>query len=148
MCEPWPRTIYRGSPPTAPNARTGEFTPPVMKCSARFCSLRDCSVLRTIIPPQQHQPRSGASHAQINITAVRRGRGEGWGACQAKPNSWDFYRVAIFLQSSAAILTSVALLTGRVYQDGLGGLRAVLFSCWKVLRHRHYSAMRSSPAQC
>src|ERR1700679_177564 len=51
MCEPWPRTMYSGSPPTLPNARTGEFTPPGMNRSARLCSLRDCSVLRAIIPP-------------------------------------------------------------------------------------------------
>src|SRR5579862_3416058 len=32
-----------GSPPTAPNARTGEFTPPGIIASARCCNLRDCS---------------------------------------------------------------------------------------------------------
>jgi hypothetical protein len=42
-------------------------------------------------------------------------------------NSSDFHKIAIFLQSREAIVTPVALLTGRVYQDGLGGLRAVLF---------------------
>src|ERR1039458_5161646 len=54
----------------------------------------------------------------------------------AVSNSSDFHKIAMFLQSLAAILTRVALLTGRVYQDGLGGLRAVLFSSWKALRHR------------
>jgi hypothetical protein len=47
--------------------------------------------------------------------------------CQTESNSSDFHKIAIFLQSVAAILMPVALLTGRVYQDGLGGLRAVLF---------------------
>src|ERR1700686_3538734 len=47
--------------------------------------------------------------------------------CQTEPNSSDFHKIAIFLQSVAAMLVPVALLTGRVYQDGLGGLRAVLF---------------------
>src|SRR5437667_12328170 len=48
MREPRPRTIIRGSAPTARNARTGEFTPPGMSCSARFWSLRDLSVLRAM----------------------------------------------------------------------------------------------------
>ena len=55
--------------------------------------------------------------------------------CQTESNSSDFHKIAIFLQSVAAILMPVALLTGRVYQDGLGGLRAVLF----------YFCQRSSP---
>src|SRR5450756_1503855 len=144
MCEPWPRTMYRGSPPTARKARTGEFTPPGINCSARFCSLRDCSVLRAIVPPQQRLS-PGASDTPINITAAPR-----WSAAQsitptcdpgyrgftpkglpgpreAESNSSDFHETAILLQSLAAILMAVALLTGRVYQDGLGGLRAVLF---------------------
>ena len=49
--------------------------------------------------------------------------------CQTESNSSDFHKIAIFLQSVVAILMAVALLTGRVYQDGLGGLRAVLFYC-------------------
>src|ERR1019366_4533912 len=63
MCEPWPRTIYSGSQPTARKARTGEFTPPGINCSARLCSLRDCSVLRAIIPPQQGYLSPGAPGA-------------------------------------------------------------------------------------
>src|SRR5579864_3537129 len=43
MREPSPRTMNGGSPPTARKARTGESTPPGIKASARFCSLRDCS---------------------------------------------------------------------------------------------------------
>src|SRR3954462_13918335 len=45
-CEPSPRTIQGGSPPTARNARTGESTPPGITFSARCCSLRESSVLR------------------------------------------------------------------------------------------------------
>jgi len=42
------------------------------------------------------------------------------------PNSPYFHEIAILLQSRAAIVGSFALLTGRVFEDGLGGLRAVL----------------------
>src|SRR5205807_5498868 len=49
MCEPLPRTINGGSPPTARNARTGEFTPPGIMLSARCCRRRDCSTLRDVM---------------------------------------------------------------------------------------------------
>src|SRR5580700_10751221 len=49
MCEPLPRTINGGSPPTAPNARTGEFTPPGIMLSARCCKRRDCSTFRDVV---------------------------------------------------------------------------------------------------
>src|SRR5271170_1667340 len=49
MCEPFPRTINGGSPPTEPNARTGEFTPPGIMLSARCCRRRDCSVFRDVV---------------------------------------------------------------------------------------------------
>ena len=49
MCEPLPRTINGGSPPTAPNARTGEFTPPGIMLSARCCRRRDCSTFRDVV---------------------------------------------------------------------------------------------------
>src|ERR1700689_4784353 len=49
MCEPLPRTIKGGSPPTAPNARTGEFTPPGIILAARFCKRCDCSTFREVI---------------------------------------------------------------------------------------------------
>jgi hypothetical protein len=42
-------------------------------------------------------------------------------------NSLEFHNIEILLQPIASTLNTVALLTGRVYQDGLGGLRAVLF---------------------
>src|SRR5229473_5983485 len=49
MCEPFPRTINGGSPPTEPNARTGEFTPPGIRPSARCCKRRDCSTFREVV---------------------------------------------------------------------------------------------------
>src|SRR5215467_10287435 len=49
ICDPFPRTINGGSPPTDLNARTGEFTPPGIMLSARCCSRRDCSVLRMVV---------------------------------------------------------------------------------------------------
>src|SRR5580692_8108217 len=47
--EPLPRTMKGASPPTAPNARTGEFTPPGIMLAARSCKRRDCSVLRDVV---------------------------------------------------------------------------------------------------
>jgi hypothetical protein len=38
-----------GSHPTARNARTGEFTPPGIMLSARFCSRCDCSTFRDVV---------------------------------------------------------------------------------------------------
>src|ERR1700752_2893232 len=49
ICDPLPRTINGGSPPTARKARTGEFTPPGIMLSARCCRRRDCSVLRVVV---------------------------------------------------------------------------------------------------
>src|SRR5271157_5857600 len=49
MCEPFPRTINGGSPPTEPKARTGEFTPPGIMLSARCCKRRDCSTFRVVV---------------------------------------------------------------------------------------------------
>jgi hypothetical protein len=47
----------------------------------------------------------------------------------------------MFPQLLAAILTIVTLLTGRVYQDGLGGLRAVLF----YLGHSFFDSLQVRP---
>src|ERR1700746_426587 len=49
ICEPFPRTIKGGSPPTEPKARTGEFTPPGIMLSARCCKRRDCSTFRDAV---------------------------------------------------------------------------------------------------
>src|SRR5260370_26718425 len=42
MREPWPCSMNGGVPPTARNARTGEFTPPGMISCARWKSASDC----------------------------------------------------------------------------------------------------------
>src|ERR1700685_1669589 len=49
MCEPLPRAINGGLPPTERNARTGEFTPPGIMLSARCCKRRDCSTFRVVV---------------------------------------------------------------------------------------------------
>src|ERR1700733_10520424 len=49
MFEPFPRTIKGGSPPTDPNPRTGELTPPGIMLSARSCKRRDCSTFLVVV---------------------------------------------------------------------------------------------------
>src|SRR5216683_2535116 len=49
MRDPLPRTMNLGWPPTAPNARTGELTPPGIRAAARFCRRCDCSTLRDVV---------------------------------------------------------------------------------------------------
>src|SRR5580704_8212280 len=61
MCEPIPRTMNGGSPPTEPNARTGEFTPPGIILSARCCKRRDCSTFRDVVNGIQTLPREKMS---------------------------------------------------------------------------------------
>ena len=56
----------QGFASTARKARTGELTPPGINCSARFCSLRDCSVFRAIAPPPKRITQSVSSY---NIAA-------------------------------------------------------------------------------
>src|SRR5215475_7765390 len=43
-CEPSPRSMKMGLPPTARNARTGEFTPPGITCCARLKSSSDLDI--------------------------------------------------------------------------------------------------------
>src|SRR5208282_818876 len=76
MWEPCPRTMYRGSHPTLRKARTGEFTPPGISCSARFCSLRDSSVLRGIgssFPVSLHLIEFIGDSRNRNTPAISRG---------------------------------------------------------------------------
>src|ERR1700734_2968091 len=66
MCEPFPRAMNGGSPPTEPNARTGEFTPPGIMLPARCCKRRDCSTFRDVVdgieaPIQEGCKRSTAT---------------------------------------------------------------------------------------
>src|SRR5437762_9041792 len=44
--EPCPCSMNGGVPPTAPKARTGEFTPPGMISFARWKSASDCLAMR------------------------------------------------------------------------------------------------------
>src|SRR5215831_11469859 len=74
-CEPLPRTINGGSPPTDLNARTGEFTPPGIMLSARCCRSRDCSVLRVVV---------------VGINSSRRGENR----CQRAADVSDYYNSA------------------------------------------------------
>src|ERR1700677_3911143 len=77
--EPFPRRMNGGSPPTEPNARTGEFTPPGIMLSARCCKRRDCSTLRDVVDgieaptPQGFQP----THCAQPTTIPERPRNEG-----------------------------------------------------------------------
>src|SRR5579864_5424894 len=68
MREPSPRTMNGGSPPTARKARTGEFTPPGIKASARFCNLRDSSKER------MGQADGTVKYSRRRLVAARRAR--------------------------------------------------------------------------
>src|SRR5688572_28946548 len=57
MQEPSARVMKRGVPPTARNARTGEFTPPGITCIARANN----SSLVAPKTPSASAPRGGAS---------------------------------------------------------------------------------------
>src|ERR1700688_3090311 len=62
MADPSPRTINGGSPPTAPNALTGEFTPPGIMLSARFCRRRDCSTFREMVDGMSTPAKESANN--------------------------------------------------------------------------------------
>src|SRR5712691_574056 len=122
MCEPFPRTINGGSPPTEPKARTGEFTPPGIMLSARFCRRRDCSTFRDKVDG-------------IKCSAIKCSRGR-WVSTDATA-----YYISAIAQinhiftvlpsfrniAQIASVHHVALLTGRVTRTA-SGLRAVLFA--------------------
>ena len=98
ICEPCPRTMNGASHSTDLNARTGEFTPPGINPSARFCSRRHSSSLRAIHLLVVFYVRTAASAVQSSNI----------------PNSPTFHYPYIFLQSATAMLSSVRpLLTGR-----------------------------------
>src|SRR3954468_3828090 len=80
MRAPWPRTMIGGSPPTAPKARTGEFTPPGKSRSARWCSLRDFSSFTfrnvpagTAFAPRRHRGTEGVRG--FRLSALLKGHG-------------------------------------------------------------------------
>src|SRR5579864_2599022 len=113
MCDPFPRTMKGGSPPTDLKARTGEFTPPGIMLSARCCSRCDCSILRDvvdgIIPPERRRETSTAGFSQATtIPAVR--------------NSSDFHHSAIPLQHPVSTVESSSCPSNREgLRDSLGG---------------------------
>src|SRR5580692_831744 len=133
MCEPCPRTMKGASPPTEPKARTGEFTPPGIICSARCCSLRDISVLRAMGSPKNWS---------YIVTAGGRNT--------AKSQHWEmhlyFLRLELsikrdteftgYLQfrNSPETRSGYSLFSTRPsnregFKDSFGGLRAVLIFC-------------------
>src|SRR5579864_7212183 len=67
MCEPLPRTMNRGSPPTERNARTGEFTPPGIMLSALNWRRRDCSVLCEVVDGIE-----SSQHGEIRCQQIER----------------------------------------------------------------------------
>src|SRR5208282_70427 len=68
MCEPFPRTINGGSPPTEPKARTGEFTPPGIMLSARCCKRRDCSAFRDVVDGIKAPTSEECRHSELRAT--------------------------------------------------------------------------------
>src|ERR1700758_4697251 len=124
MWEPLPRTINGGSPPTEPKARTGEFTPPGIMLSARFCKRRDCSVLRDVIDGIESS-RQGEIRCQpmerqqaITITALQ------------TTNSSDIHASAISLQHTGSTVNSSRHPSNREgFKGSLGGSGLSLFLC-------------------
>src|SRR5216110_1063486 len=112
MCDPLPRTIKGGCPPTEPNARTGEFTPPGIMLSARCCKRRDCSVLRDVV--------DGIESSRLDMISEKKDVN--------RKNATDYYssapknqihQIFILLQPSCNMPRvpsshQAALLTGRV----------------------------------
>src|SRR5437868_10513267 len=76
---PDPLAMKRGSPPTPLKARTGEFTPPGKSFSARACSRREASFLRTdmagegVAPPPARKKRSALLRAELALGVVAEG---------------------------------------------------------------------------
>src|ERR1022692_462354 len=89
MCEPFPRTINGGSPPTGPNARTGEFTPPGIMLSARCCKRRDCSTFRDVVDGIEAPHNNEDVNRQDRATTI---------AAPPQTNSSDIHDFAIILQ--------------------------------------------------
>src|SRR6266567_862416 len=124
MCDPLPRTINSGSPPTERNARTGEFTPPGIMLSARCCRRRDCSVLRDVVDgiesSRQEMKRKRMSQIEPTQTNTI--------AAPANRNSSDIHAFAILLQHAGRTLRSSSYPSNREGFEGQSrGLRTVLF---------------------
>src|ERR1700722_3050739 len=121
-CEPLPRTINRGSPPTERNARTGEFTPPGIMLSARNWRRRDCSVLCDVVDSIDSS-RHGEMRCQ-RIGPVQ----PNTIAVPLEPISSDIHGSVIPLQHRDSTLDSSSRPSNREGFEGQSrGLRAVLF---------------------
>src|SRR5262245_65790361 len=55
-CDPFARLTKKGCPPTARKARTGEFTPPGMHCSASANKASERARERTVMPELSGKP--------------------------------------------------------------------------------------------
>src|ERR1039458_6786854 len=123
MCDPLPRTINRGSPPTERNARTGEFTPPGIMLSALNWRRRDCSVLRDGVDGIESSRRGEIRCQQIEplqATTI---------AARRSQNSSDIHRSAIPLQHGDSTVESSSRPSNREGFEGQSrGLRTVLIS--------------------
>src|SRR5580700_521132 len=124
MCEPLPRTINGGSPPTEPNARTGEFTPPGIMLSARCCKRRDCSTFRDVVDGIVAPTKRMSKDEDRAITI----------AAPPQTNSSDIHDSAIILQHRGGNVGSSRCPSNREGSKGqLRGLRAVLI-CYSSAR--------------
>src|SRR5580658_10217836 len=119
MCEPFPRTINSGSPPTDPNARTGEFTPPGIMLAARSCKRRDCSTFRVVVDGMERS-HNRMSTGKTDYYSRR---------CPQQINQIFMLSPSFCNIAQVTWGHHVALLTGRV-QGQLRGLRAVLTFCF------------------
>src|SRR5271156_1740410 len=112
MCEPFPRTINGGSPPTEANARTGEFTPPGIMLSARCCKRRDCSTFRDVVDGIV-APTRRMSKDEDRATTI---------AALPQTNSSDIHDSAIILQHRAGNVGSSRCPSNREgSKDSFGG---------------------------
>src|SRR5579863_8151377 len=116
MCDPLPRTMNGGSPPTDLNARTGEFTPPGIMLSARSCRRRDCSVLRDVVVGIR-SPRHGERRCQKSLQTQANTI-----AAPADLNSSDIHHSATTLQHLDSTVRSSSCPSNREgLKDSLGG---------------------------
>jgi hypothetical protein len=127
MCEPLPRTINGGSPPTERNARTGEFTPPGIMLSARCCRRRDCSVLRDVVDAIESSRHGVSNQKEKNVTD--RTNQPTTIAAPTNSNSSDIHRSAIPLQHRPSNVSPSSYPSNREGFEGQSrGLRTVLFA--------------------
>src|SRR5580700_10199346 len=117
ICEPLPRMIKGGSPPTEPKARTGEFTPPGIMLSARCCKRRDCSTFRDVVDGIKAPTRGFNRQGCANTIAA-----------PGQTNSSDIHFFAMILQHRLGNVESSSCPSNREgFKDGFGGSGLSLF---------------------